>query len=55
VNKVRWQVGVEMLLTWGLTIPVTIGISAAISWTSAGAQRAVVLANQFILWIASAK
>jgi PiT family inorganic phosphate transporter len=32
VNKVRWQVGVEMLTTWALTIPATMAISALLYW-----------------------
>ena len=28
INKVRWQVGSEMLATWFLTIPITMLIAA---------------------------
>lgn len=34
VNKVRWQVGIEMLAIWGLTIPVNMLISALVLWLS---------------------
>jgi len=30
VNKVRWQIGLDMLITWGLTIPATAAVSALI-------------------------
>jgi hypothetical protein len=30
---VRWQVGTEMLLTWGLTIPATMALAALISFS----------------------
>lgn len=30
VNKVRWQVGAEMLATWALTIPATMALSALV-------------------------
>jgi PiT family inorganic phosphate transporter len=32
MNKVRWQVGAEMLLTWGLTIPASMALAAALFW-----------------------
>jgi PiT family inorganic phosphate transporter len=32
ISKVRWQVGQEMIVTWGLTIPVTALLSALIYW-----------------------
>lgn len=34
LNKVRWQVGFEMLVIWGLTIPATMLISALLYWLS---------------------
>ncbi|RPI80722.1 MAG: hypothetical protein EHM41_22140 [Chloroflexi bacterium] len=30
VNKVRWQIGGDMLVTWVLTIPVTMAVAAGI-------------------------
>ncbi len=36
VNKVRWQVGGEMLLTWFLTVPVTMLISALLVGVAQG-------------------
>jgi len=32
VNKVRWHIGREMLVTWGFTIPATIGTAILIYW-----------------------
>lgn len=32
LNKVRWQVGIEMLAIWGLTIPVNMLFSAFLLW-----------------------
>lgn len=32
LNKVRWQVGAEMLATWGLTIPASMALAAALFW-----------------------
>jgi PiT family inorganic phosphate transporter len=36
VNKVRWQVGRDMLYTWGFTIPATIVIAAVVYWGAYG-------------------
>lgn len=48
VNKVRWQVGVEMLATWALTIPATMALAAIIF--ALGTRLPVLggLLNQFI-------
>jgi PiT family inorganic phosphate transporter len=53
LNKVRWQVGSEMLITWGLTIPVTMGISAAIFLATSEAYRVHWIVNWIISWLAS--
>lgn len=34
MNKVRWQVGGEMLVTWMLTIPTTMLIAALLTWST---------------------
>ena len=53
VNKVRWSVGMQMLATWGLTIPITMGISAAIFWTTDQAQQFIIAMEQIVLWLVS--
>ena len=53
VNKVRWQVAVEMLTTWALTIPATMGIAALVFWFSAGISQADWLIKQLINWLVS--
>ena len=53
VNKVRWQVGKDMLMTWALTIPATMGIAALVYWVSAGVGQVDWLINQLINWLVS--
>jgi len=36
----------QMLATWGLTIPITMGISAAIFWTTDQAQQFIIAMEQ---------
>ena len=53
VNKVRWRVGVEMLITWGVTIPATTAIAVAIVFLASQTGKASWLIGQFINWLAS--
>lgn len=53
VNKVRWQVGRDMLLTWGLTIPATIAIAAAIYWGATEAYQLRWVINTIVSWLSS--
>jgi PiT family inorganic phosphate transporter len=48
INKVRWQVGKEMVATWALTIPATMGIAALVFWFSAVLSQADGLINRLI-------
>ncbi len=43
VNKVRWQVGEEMLITWALTMPVTMLLAAFLIWAGNGAHSMILL------------
>jgi PiT family inorganic phosphate transporter len=51
VNKVRWGVGLQMLATWGLTIPVTMIIAAAIFWATTEVQQIFQVVEQAVLWM----
>ncbi len=53
VNKVRWQVGAEMLLTWALTIPATIALAALIAASFTGLAQLRGLFNWLVNWMAS--
>lgn len=53
VSKVRWQVGTEMLLTWGLTIPATMALAALISFSFTGLARLGWWFNWLVNWMAS--
>jgi len=53
VSKVRWQVGVEMLTTWALTIPATMAMSALIFWLFTEMGKMGWLVGWFLNWLAS--
>jgi inorganic phosphate transporter, PiT family len=53
VNKVRWHVGTEMLVTWGLTIPVTMGISAAMYLATTEINRLHWITGWIVSWLTS--
>jgi len=53
VNKVRWQVGAEMLLTWALTIPATMALAALIFSSFTGLAQLRVLFNWLVNWMTS--
>jgi PiT family inorganic phosphate transporter len=53
VNKVRWQVGTEMLVTWGLTIPVTMGIACSIYLVTTQVYRIHWIASLIVSWLTS--
>jgi inorganic phosphate transporter, PiT family len=53
VNKVRWHVGTEMLVTWGLTIPVTMAISCAIYLATTEIYRIQWIATLIVSWLTS--
>lgn len=53
VNKVRWQIATEMLLTWGLTIPVTMGIAGIIYMIITEAYRMEWISNWIVSWLTS--
>jgi phosphate/sulfate permease len=53
INKVRWQVGTDMLVTWGLTIPVTMGLSAVIYQAISQAYRMQWIPGLIVSWLMS--
>jgi inorganic phosphate transporter, PiT family len=53
VNKVRWQVGRDMLVTWGLTIPATIAIAAATYWGATEAYKLRWVVAAIVTWLSS--
>jgi inorganic phosphate transporter, PiT family len=53
VNKVRWQVGTDMLVTWGVTIPVTMMIACAIYLVTAQAYQIHWIASLIVTWLTS--
>lgn len=53
VNKVRWQVGTDMLITWGVTIPVTMLLASAIYLVTTQAYRIQWIASLIVTWLTS--
>jgi PiT family inorganic phosphate transporter len=53
VRKVRWQVGVEMLTTWALTIPATMVMATAIVFLFTQLTKLGWLVSWFISWLSS--
>lgn len=53
VNKVRWQVGTEMLLTWAFTIPGTMALAALILVFSGEVGKLHWLVDWLVNWLAS--
>jgi len=51
VNKVRWQVGMDMLTTWGLTIPGTMGIAFVINWSGLAIGKLGWLVSWLLHWL----
>lgn len=51
INKVRWQVLAEMLITWAITIPATAGLSLVMAFAALEFHRVKWLANWIIHWL----
>jgi PiT family inorganic phosphate transporter len=53
VNKVRWQIGAQMIATWLLTIPATTALAAALYALSIAALRFDSFLRLFVAWLAA--
>lgn len=51
LNKVRWQVGAEMLTTWALTIPATMGMAVVLYWAGVEIVRLQWLVAWLLHWL----